>query len=203
MTSRVTTSTHSKSSPESAKLACVAVQMIADIQTILVDPRKTPRAEKKRMRKDISELFEPMDFPNDFTVIPSTKWITYAHTLKRARIPDKERPMANAATNLARESQTQDQACVSTMTRNAEPGSGLPRALRSECAECLIQATFAHLRRMPLSGVPPHRGKRALRELGCDLTFRGSQVSICTNEDSSEAPVVNANSPNQLLYFQG
>jgi hypothetical protein len=197
MTSRLTTSTYSGSPPESAKLGCCC-KKIADIQTTLVDPRKTPRAETKRMRKDISELFAAIAFPNDFTVIPSTKWITYAHTPKRARIPDKERPMANAATNLARESQTQDQACVSTMTRNAEPGSGLPRALRSECAECLIQANFAHLRRMPLSGVPPHRGKRALRELGCDLTFRGSQVSICTNEDSSEAPVVNAKSRNQL-----
>jgi hypothetical protein len=126
------------------------------------------------MRKNFSEPFAAMDLTDGFTVIPSTKWITYAQTPNRARLPDKERPVANAATSLARESQTQDQACVSTMTRNAEPGSGLPRALRSECAECLIQANFAHLRRMPLSGVPPHRGKRELRELGCDLTFRGS-----------------------------
>lgn len=72
-TSRVTTSTQSGLSPENAKLVCVAVQMIADIQTMLVDPHKTPRAEAKSMRKDFSEPFAAMDLTNRFTVIPSTK----------------------------------------------------------------------------------------------------------------------------------
>lgn len=72
-TSSVTTSTQSGLSPETAKLVCVAVQMIADIQTMLVDPHKTPRAEAKSMRKDFSEPFAAMDLTNRFTVIPSTK----------------------------------------------------------------------------------------------------------------------------------